>query len=60
MTDTTDVNVTLDNFCVALSARDKRPHMVGAFHHSQRVANKVFDTSANYQARYDAFVIQPA
>lgn len=54
------VNVTLDNFCVALSARDHRPHMIGAFHHAQRVAKKVFDTPANYQARYDEFGNLPA
>ena len=59
-TETSAANVTLDNFCLALSVRDKRPHMIGSFHHSQRVAEKPFDTQANYQARYDAFVNQPA
>lgn len=53
-------NVTLDNFCVSLSTRDKRPHLIGAFHYSQRVAGQVFDTTANYQASYDAFVNLPA
>lgn len=52
--------VTLDNFCVELSARDKRPHMIGAFHHSQRVAKILFDTPASYQTRYGNFVNQPA
>lgn len=56
----TAVNVTLDNFCVGLSARKERSHMIGAFHHSQRVAKKPFDTAANYQAAYDKFVNQPA
>lgn len=53
--------VTLDAFCVALSAREKRSHhMIGAFHHSQRVAKALFDTAANYQTRYDNFCNQPA
>lgn len=54
-------NVALDNFCVALSAREKRSHhMIGAFHHSQRVAKNLFDSAANYQSLYDKFVNQPA
>jgi hypothetical protein len=59
MTDTV-ANVTLDKFCVVLSTREKRPHMIGAFHHSQRVAKKLIDTPANYQAAFDAFVKAPA
>jgi hypothetical protein len=49
--DSSVANVTLENFCVALSARDKRPHMVGAFYTSQVVAKSLFDTPANYQSR---------
>lgn len=54
-------NVTLDAFCVSLSARDKhRHHMIGSFHHSQRVAKNFIDSASNYQALYDKFVNQPA
>jgi hypothetical protein len=54
-------NVTLDGFCVALSAREKRSHhMIGAFHHSQRLAKNLFDSAANYQSLYDKFCNQPA
>jgi hypothetical protein len=60
ITDSPAVNVTLENFCVSLSARDNRPHMVGAFYTSQVVAKSLFDTPESYQSRYDAFVNQPA
>lgn len=59
-TDTSAPKVTLENFCVALSARDNRPHMVGAFYTSQVVAKNLFDAPATYQARYDEFVNLPA
>lgn len=60
MTTDSTPNVTLDNFCIALSARDRRVELIGAFHFDQRAAQQLFDTPANYQKRFDAFATQPA
>lgn len=60
MTDSSTPNVTLDNFCLSLSTRDRRVELIGAFHHSQKLSGQTFDTPANYQERYDDFANQPA
>lgn len=54
------VQVTLDEFGVGLSQRDNRHEMVNAFIYMERRAGKHKDTEAAYQARYVAFLDQPA
>ncbi len=50
-----EIPETLDEFCVRLSLKDKRVHMIGAFHHSERRAGHARDTGSNFEARYVAF-----
>lgn len=52
--------VSLTHFCVHLSMIDKRPHMIGAFNHAEARAKRLMDSTANYKARYAAFLVQPA
>lgn len=56
----TDFPVTLDEFCTRLSTADKRVELIGAFHSVEKAARRHRDTEANYQARFDAFINQPA
>ena len=55
-----DYPLSLDEFCQRLSATDNRVELIGAFHHFEKVAKRMQDTSANYSARFEAFVNQPA
>lgn len=52
--------VTIDDFCVDLSGKDRRVEMIGAFHFSERQASRVKDSALAYSARYQAFLSQPA
>ena len=54
------VQVTLDEFGIGLSQRDDRHELVNAFIYMERRAGKHKDTEAAYQARYVAFLDQPA
>jgi len=59
MTTDSTPNVNLDDFCVTLSARDRRVELIGAFHHSQKVSGQLFDTPENFQERFDEFATAP-
>ena len=52
--------LSLTEFCIRLSVKDKRVELVGGFEHSERVAGRLKDTAENYAARYDKFLNQPA
>jgi cell division septation protein DedD len=52
--------VTLETFCAARSATDKRVELIGAFHNAEQRAQHLSDTQDNYQARFDAFCSAPA
>lgn len=55
-----DFPLSLAEFCQRLSATDKRVELIGAFHHVEKAAGALQDTSANYSARFEAFANQPA
>ena len=50
----------LQEFCLQLSQVDKRVELIGGFHHTEKAAARLKDTSTAYQARYAAFLTQPA
>lgn len=52
--------VTLEEFGIKLSARDNRHELVNAFLWVDRQDKNHKDTEANYQARFEAFLVQPA
>lgn len=54
------VPLSLNEFCIRLSTKDKRVEMIGGFEHSERVAGRLSDTAENYAARYAKFLNQPA
>ncbi len=52
--------LTLDEFCSRLSVTDKRVELIGAFHFTEKVAGRNKDLESAYQARFTAFINQPA
>lgn len=52
--------LSLNEFCIRLSTKDKRVELIGGFEHSERVAGRLSDTAENYTARYAQFLNQPA
>ena len=57
---TPDPEITLDQFAIELSRRDKRVELLNAFVFAERRAKHFKDTKKNYLARFDAFADQPA
>lgn len=53
------IKVTLNEFCVRLSTTVKRPELLGAFEHQERVAGRLSDTESGFRARFDAFINKP-
>ena len=51
--------VTLHEFCARLSKSVKRPELLGAFEHTERVAGRITDTDEAFRARFDAFINKP-
>lgn len=49
----------LNEFCSRLSKTVKRPELIGAFEHSERIAGRLEDTEAEFQARYSSFCNKP-
>lgn len=58
--ETTSEPLSLNEFCIRLSATDKRVELIGGFEHSERVAGRMTDTAVNYAERYTKFLNQPA
>lgn len=52
--------LSLDEFCARLSQSDRRVELIGGFHHSERSAGRLKDTSADYQQRFVDFTTKPA
>lgn len=53
------IKLTLHEFCARLSKTVKRPELLGAFEHTERVAARLSDTDQAYRARFDAFINKP-
>lgn len=54
------VPLTLQEFCIRLSAEDKRVALIGAFEHSERRSKRLKDTAEKYAERYQQFINRPA
>lgn len=52
--------VSLDEFCTRLSETEKRYALIAGFAATERKARRVRDTEAAFQARFAAFIKQPA
>jgi hypothetical protein len=52
--------ITLDQFGIELSHRDRRVELLNAFVFGERQAGHFKDSKANYLARFEAFADQPA
>lgn len=53
------VPLTLQEFCIRLSADDRRVELIGAFEATERRAGRQKDTAEAYAARYKAFINKP-
>lgn len=51
--------VTLDEFCIRLSAKDRRVELIGAFEHEEKKAGHLKDIETAYMTRYEEFVKKP-
>lgn len=56
----TGVPMTLDEFCIRLSVKDKRVELIGGFEHVERLAGRVKDTADGFGKRFADFINQPA
>lgn len=52
--------LTLTEFCIRLSQRDRRVPLIGGFETNEKRAGRVKDAEAAFQARFDEFIKQPA
>lgn len=52
--------ITLTEFCVRASQRDRRVELLGGFHAAETRAGRVKDTEEAFAARLTAFATQPA
>lgn len=52
--------LSLNEFCIRLSTKDKRVGLIGAFEHTERIAGRMSDTAQNFADRYAKFINQPA
>jgi len=51
--------VTLDEFCLRLSASVRRPELINGFHYVETKAGRVKDYESAFKSRFDAFVKTP-
>lgn len=54
------VPLSLNEFCIRLSAKDKRVELIGGFEYVERVAGRLSDTAEQYEQRFTEFLNQPA
>lgn len=52
--------LTLTEFCMRLSERERRVALIGGFEASEKRAGRVKDTESAYHARYVEFTNKPA
>jgi hypothetical protein len=50
---------TLQEFCIALSQRDNRVELIGAFHHTESAAGRAKDLASLYAERFQVFANSP-
>lgn len=53
-------DLTLVEFCMRLSATDRRVEMIAGFERSENAAGRVKDSEPAFAARFVAFTTQPA
>lgn len=53
------VHTSLGEFCAGLSGVDKRVELISGFHSDELRENRLFDTSAAYRERFEAFAVRP-
>jgi len=53
-------DLTLDEFCIRLSADKVSPEMIGGFYCSQVASGKTKSSSAEFLAAFESFKKQPA
>lgn len=51
--------VTLDEFCLRLSASVRRPELINGFYFVEKKAGCIKDHESSFRARFDAFVNKP-
>lgn len=54
------IPLTLNEYCIRLSATDTRVELIGGFEAAERSAGRMKDTEAAYAARYQDFINKPA
>lgn len=59
VTASAEVSLSLVDFCTRLSETVKRPELIGAFEFSERRADRVTGTDAEYRARFAEFANTP-
>lgn len=52
-------DVTIDEFCIRLSATDTRVEMIGAFCADEKRHSRIKDSDANFTKRFGEFVKRP-
>lgn len=52
--------LALDEFCARLSENEKRYTLIAGFHSGEIKARRLRDTASAYEARFAAFINQPA
>jgi hypothetical protein len=50
---------SLNEFCSRLSVTVKRPELIGAFAHIERINGRLEDTEAEFQSRFSSFCNKP-
>jgi hypothetical protein len=58
---TTDAEqeLTLTEFCIRLSSRDRRVALIGGFNYTETQTGVIKDLESKFQARFDAFANKP-
>jgi hypothetical protein len=56
---TTEVPLSLHEFCTRLSSEITSPELIAAFEHTERASGCLSDVSAGFKARFDKFVKSP-
>lgn len=54
------VQLTLNEFCMRLSEKEKRVELIGAFNFDESKAKRLKDTFEEYSKRYQDFIKKPA
>lgn len=56
----TQAVISLQDFCMRLSERERRVTLIGGFEATEIKAGNLHDTAGAYQARFTAFINRPA